>query len=234
MRAKTEEPNQLLPIQLLRRPGGAPRRLTTYATNHSTSVKANSVSWLKNGQIIFGGNENVTLMDQSSKIIVQTTKHQYVDCVREIGTGYLSLSQNGNKKSFQLLSNKLIPVNQKFSEIKVPTGCSDFTTTNDYIVVLNCGNHSIEVFDRNSHKRTLIIKTYLNDLRRIHALDDDLVVVSDCKEDRVCLYKLRVDAQPIWTYTGMEKPTCITSDEGENIYVASRDSKTIVALSMQG
>ena len=79
-------------------------------------------------------------------------------------------------------------------------------------------------------KKHKSISTDLANLRGIHALDDNCVVVTDKSNSLVRLYNLNTGKSG-WTFTGAKNPTGVTSDSSGFIYVAAVNPKEICILS---
>ena len=108
-----------------------------------------------------------------------------------------------------------------------------FCLTNSAVVVVNCTENSIDVYDRLTLRKRNSIGTDSETLGGIHTLDDSSAVVTDHNSHVVCLYNLNT-GEPIWTNTRAGHPTGVSSDSEGFIYVAANDSKQICVFSSKG
>lgn len=200
---------------------------------NANPLRATSLNWTEDGRIICGGEEKVTLLDQT----LQTEKRctigfQYLDCVDEVENGYIITVRHKNESFLQLLSSEMLVKEQPSTKL-CGLQKNKFSKTMHHILVVNRLNKSIDVYDRTTYQKTMIIKVDIENLGGIHAMYDNTVVVSG--ESQVRLYKICAGAQPIWTlHTGKKNPSAITSDSRGFIYVTSMLSNKIDVLSMEG
>ena len=214
----------------------APTKLSTYPANSSKPSirkKIYSVSWIKDGSLIVGGEAgSVTLLGPSFQSIYRGKCGDYIDCVTEFDDGYLVITATASQSNLQPMTRKLEPRGVGFARTDPQPFCHMSLTTSS-IVVINQNNKSIDVYDRMTFKRQKLISTDLANLRGIHALDDNAVVVTDDNNSLVCLYNLKT-GKCMWTFSGVKNATGVTSDFSGFIYVAAVIPKEICILSPGG
>ena len=216
-------------------PSGAPTRLSTYSANSSKpSIKQiSSVSWTKDGALIVGGNAgSVTLLGSSFQSVYKGKCGAYIDSVTEFDDGYLVMTATISQSNLQPMTRKLEPRGAGFATTPAQPFCHMSLSTSN-IVVVNQKKNCIDVYDRMTFKKLKYISTDLANLRGIHALDDNTVVVTDNNNSLVCLYNLKTGKR-VWTFSGIKNPTGVTSDSSGFIYVAAVNPKEICILSPGG
>ena len=212
-------------------PSGVPTKLCTYPANsYKQSTTIYSVSWTKDGSLIVGGEAgSVTLLGSSFQSIYNGKCGVFIDCVTEFDDGYLIMTGTDSQSNLQPMTRKLEPRGVGFATTPAQPYCHVSLTTSS-IVVVNRHEKSIDVYDRMTFKKLKSISTDSGNLRGIHALNDNTVVVTDKNNSIVCLYNLKT-GKPVWTFTGAKKPTAVSSDTGDFIYVAANAPKEICILS---
>ena len=75
--------------------------------------------------------------------------------------------------------------------------------------------------------------TDMGDLFGVHLIRE-AVLITDLHGGKLSKYALSTSPQPIWTCTGLQHPTGISTDESGNIYVTSTSAPTIYVVTPEG
>ena len=205
-----------IPVKLIQM-SDLPSELSSYPNNRGRVGETYSVSWTNDGSLVSCGKWYVALLGHNLQML-HRQRVDHADCVRQFNDGFLMMLYRASRTHLQHMTEQLEPSTSILPDMRQQLFCQ-FCFTNSAVVVVNCTENSIDVYERLTLKKHNSIGTDLETLRGIHALDDSSVVVTDHNSHVVRLYNINT-GEPMWTYTGARHPTGVSSDSEGFIYVA--------------
>jgi len=196
-----------------------PRNLTKHAM---------SVCWTKRNSLLVCGNGKITLYDQFLKEI--SSPYDITDIYYsavDTPSGFIAAQSSNKKIQVDKLSKGLDfqnslcrDINSKYYQYMT------YDSKNGRIVLLDTDTKQLAFcsYNGSGYQKHPSKLESLSQPKRLHALDDGSIIISDHGNDSVHKFVIGSDSvTPVWSCDKVVKPLGITSDGRGHIYVASLD-----------
>ena len=119
-------------------------------------------------------------------------------------------------------------------EAENPDQITHLSANKDYIASIDFANKTLKIFSSTTEEHLFDIQ--LTDFKHPYGvhLTADAVLVTDLDAGKLCKYSLTASFEPIWTCSGLPRPSGITTDECGFIYVCNTLKPLINIISPVG
>ena len=198
------------------------------------------VSWTDDDRILCAQNQQVEVRHATDLRLDKTTAVKdstwVYSSVQNREKFYFKVGSTTGKKYITYSGSLEDPTQRVLhsEEAENPSKITHLSANADYIASIDYVNKTLKVFSSTTEEHQFDIQ--LTDFQHPYGvhLTADGVLVTDYTGGKLCKYSLTASPEPIWTCTGLPRPSGITTDEVGFIYVCNPTKPIINIISPVG